>query len=143
MHDAFQSPATLLFVANELMNSPAVNHRESARVLYGATVQFRQAGRSERDVGYLYNISAGGVYVRTLAPPTNWDELWVEFTPPRSERAVHLEGTAVWTRPYGPGGNASVPSGFGLQISGGSQADTLRYRRCYSTYLAERTAVGA
>jgi hypothetical protein len=140
VHDAFQSPATLLFVANELMNRPAVDGRKSERLLYGAKVWFRHAGRDDIECGYLYNISGGGVYVRTLAPPQRWDEMWLEFVPPRSDRIVHLEGTAVWTRPFGPGGNATVPCGFGLQITGGSQADMLRYGRCYRTFLAERIA---
>lgn len=138
VHDAFQSPATLLFVANELMNRPAVDGRKSERLLYGAKVLFRHAGRDDLDSGYLYNISGGGVYVRTLAPPQRWDEMWLEFLPPRSDRLVHLEGTAVWTRPFGPGGNATVPCGFGVQITGGSKSDMVRYGRGYETYLAER-----
>ncbi len=140
VHDAFQSPATLLFVANELLNRPAVDGRKSERLLYGAKVLFRHAGRDDVESGYLYNISGGGVYVRTLAPPQRWDEMWLEFVPPRSDRLVHLEGTAVWTRPFGPGGNATVPCGFGVQITGGSRSDMVRYGRSYETYLAERVA---
>jgi CheY-like chemotaxis protein len=141
VHDAFQSPATLLFVANELVNRPSVDGRKSERLLYGATVRFRSAGRGNEDIGYLYNISEGGVYVRTLAPPERWDDMWLELMPPRSDRLVHLEGTAVWARPYGPGGNATVPCGFGLEITGGSAADMLRYGRSYRTYLAERVTL--
>src|SRR5690606_9878955 len=84
VHDGFACPSTLLFVANELLNRPAVEGRKSERLLYGTTVRFRSAGRGNTDVGYIYNISGGGMYIRTLAPPTRWEELWLEFTPPRS-----------------------------------------------------------
>jgi CheY-like chemotaxis protein/Tfp pilus assembly protein PilZ len=140
VHDAFAAPATLLFVANELLNKPAKDGRESERHLYGTSVRFRLAGRESDDTGYMYNVSKGGLYVRTLAPPERWDELWVEFTPPRSDRRVHLEGTAVWARRYGPGSLASVPTGFGVQITGGSKADLERYERGYGAFHAEREA---
>lgn len=141
IHDAFACPATLLFIANELVNRPAIEGRKSERLLYGTTVRFRHAGRGDTDVGYLYNISGGGLYVRTLAPPARWDELWLEFTPPRCDRIVHLEGTAVWARRYGPASSATVPCGFGVQITGGSKTDMLRYGRSYRTFLAERMAL--
>ena len=141
VHDAFASPATLLFVANELVNKPAEDGRKSERLLYGTSVRFRQAGRESEDIGYLYNISKGGLYVRTMAPPDRWDELWLEFVPPRSDRRVHIEGTVVWARRFGPAGSATVPTGFGVQITGGSKADLERYERSYSTFLAERVAI--
>ncbi|HHH31637.1 MAG TPA: hypothetical protein ENK57_25270 [Polyangiaceae bacterium] len=140
VHDAFATPETLLFVVNDLVNRPAVEARESERLLYGTTVRFRDAGRDNEDVGYLFNISAGGVYVRTLAPPPRLSELWLEFVPPRSDRLVHLEGKAVWVRQHGSSANATVPSGFGLQITGASKADMERYGRSYRTFLAERVA---
>ena len=141
VHDAFASPATLLFVANELMNRPAVDGRKSERLLYGAKVRFRNAGRDNSDVGYLYNISGGGVYVRTLAPPQRWAELWIELIPPRCDRMVHLEGTAVWCRRYGPGSHATVPCGFGMELTGGSAVDMDRYQLSYNTFLDERIAL--
>ena len=140
VHDAFSAPATLLFVANELVNKPGKDVRKSERVLYGTSVSFRQAGREVCDVGYMYNISEGGMYMRTLAPPERWEELWIEFTPPRSDRRVHLEGTTVWARKFGPSSIASVPPGFGVQITGGSKGDVERYEKSYQTFVAERVS---
>ena len=141
VHDAFAAPATLLFVANELLSTHGKDGRSSERLLYGASVRFRPAGRDGEESGYLFNIGAGGVYVCTLAIPERWDELWLEFSPPRSDRRVHLEGTVVWTRRYGPGGTATVPTGFGVQISGASQTANERYARSYEAFLAERVAL--
>jgi PilZ domain len=140
IHDAYSCPETLLFLANELVNQPAVEARSSERLLYGAAVRFRTAGRDNTDIGYLFNISGGGVYVRTLAAPAQHAELWLEFTPPRCDRLVHLEGTAVWARGFGPGSGATVPAGFGLQITGASDADRIRYLQSYETFRDERQA---
>lgn len=83
-------------------------------------------------------VGVGGLYVRTLAPPARGEELWLEFVPPRSDRSVHIEGAAVWTRAFGGGVAATVPCGFGVQISGGSERDLARYARSYRTFRAER-----
>lgn len=140
VHDAFAAPAALLFVTNERLNKPERDGRRSERLLYGATLRFRQAGRENDDVGYLYNLSEGGMYVRTLAPPPRWEEVWIEFQPPRSDRLVHLDATCVWVRKYGPSGTASVPPGFGVQVTGGSKADLGRYERSYRAFQEERQA---
>ncbi len=141
VHDAYASPASLLFLANELLNRPLSECRGSERLLYGASVRFRHAGRDDQDVGYLFNVSADGLYVCTLAPPDSGDELWLEFTPPRCDRRVHLEATAVWARRFGPGHGATVPCGFGAKIEGGSRADLARYSQGYATFLGERAAL--
>jgi CheY-like chemotaxis protein/Tfp pilus assembly protein PilZ len=138
VHDAFAAPATLLFVANELLNKPPKDVRGSERVLYGTSVRFRQAGREDDDIGYMYNLSEGGFYVRTYAAPERWDEMWLEFVPPRSDRRVHLEGRVVWVRGHGPGSSASVPPGFGVQLTGGSKGDLERYERGYRAFLEDR-----
>jgi Tfp pilus assembly protein PilZ len=140
VHDAFAAAATLLFVANELVNKPGKDVRKSPRLLYGTSVRYRLAGRENEDVGYMYNVSEGGLYVRTMAPPDRGDDLWLEFTPPRSDRRVHLEAKTVWARRFGPSAAASVPPGFGVEISGGSHTDTERYKKSYEAFLAERIA---
>ncbi len=142
VHDAFAAPATLLFVVNDALNQEAKDARKSERLLYGTSVRFRPAGRgrSDEDFGYTYNLSAGGLYVRSLALPDSGQELWLEFVPPRSDRVIHLEARALWTRGFGPGGAATVPSGFGVEIAGASSADMERYDRSYRVFLGERAA---
>ena len=112
--DAFAPPENVLFASNELKGG-AVNNRRSPRILYGTTVAFRGAGREKDDFGFSYNISEGGLYVRTLAPPED-DEVWIEMCPPRSERRVRLVGKVAWRRRFNHNENATVPPGFGLSI---------------------------
>jgi len=139
--DGFAPPENLLFVANELGRSGANDGRASLRLLFGTVVTFRQAGRDEDAFGCTYNISAGGLYVRTLAPLDRGDDVWLELRPPRSDRRVRLEGRVVWRRRFGPIESATVPPGFGVQITDAAKADLSRYEAGYRAFAAD--TVGA
>jgi Tfp pilus assembly protein PilZ/CheY-like chemotaxis protein len=139
--DGFAPPENLLFVANELGRSGATDGRASARLLYGTVVAFRTAGREKDAFGCSYNISAGGLYVRTLAPLDRGQDVWIELIPPRSDRRVRLEGKVVWRRRFGPIESATVPPGFGVQITDGAKGDMARYEAGYSAFSAD--TVGA
>jgi DNA-binding response OmpR family regulator len=119
--DGFAAPENVLFASNELL-AAAVNNRKSPRLLYGTTVAFRGAGRERDEHGFTYNVSAGGLYVRTLAPPDD-DECWIELKPPRSDRMVRLVVKVAWRRRFNFNENATVPPGFGAQICDGARAD--------------------
>jgi DNA-binding response OmpR family regulator/Tfp pilus assembly protein PilZ len=138
--DGFAPPENLLFVANELGRS-GIDGRASPRLLYGAVVAFRHAGRDEDAFGCTYNLSAGGLYVRTLAPVNSDEDVWLELKPPRSDRRVRLEGKVRWRRRFGPIESATVPPGFGVKIVDGSKADLLRYEAGYQAFADD--TVGA
>ncbi len=129
--DAYAPPENVLFASNELKGG-SVNNRKSPRILYGTTVAFRGAGREKDDFGFSYNISEGGLYVRTLAPPED-DEVWVELCPPRSERRVRVVGKVAWRRRFNHNENATVPPGFGLSIVDGAKADIQAWNDAYQT----------
>ncbi len=139
--DGFAPPENLLFVANELSRSGAADGRASARLLYGTVVAFRQAGRDQDAFGCTYNISGGGLYVRSLAPLDRGEDVWIELIPPRSDRRVRLEGKVVWRRRFGPIELATVPPGFGVQITDGAKGDLARYEAGYRAFSAD--TVGA
>jgi Tfp pilus assembly protein PilZ/CheY-like chemotaxis protein len=134
--DGFAPPENVLFLVNELLNRRGVDQRASPRVLYGTAVAFRAAGRDEDEIGFSYNVSAGGLYVRTLAPLDAGQELWLEMWPPRSERRVRLAGTVAWKRPFGPTEGATVPAGFGVKITDGLAGDLERWRAGYDAFAA-------
>jgi DNA-binding response OmpR family regulator len=119
--DGFASPENVLFVANELASNRPDN-RATVRLAHGTLVRFRGAGREEDDVGFTYNVSGGGIYVRTLAPPID-DEVWVELCPPRLDRRVRLVGRVAWRRSFSFSETATVPPGFGMQIMDGAARD--------------------
>lgn len=129
--DSFAPPENVVFLANELGRSGAPDNRASRRLLYGALVHFRSAGREHDTLGLTYNISVGGMYVRSLAPPVE-DTLWLELTPPRTERRVRLEAQVCWRRAFGPSTLATVPPGFGVRISDGAKAELSAWERGYA-----------
>ncbi|MDP9002121.1 MAG: PilZ domain-containing protein [Myxococcota bacterium] len=132
--DGFAPPENVLFLTNELRSQRGVDQRATPRVLYGTNIAFGAAGREQDEVGFSYNVSAGGVYVRTLAPLDAGQELWLEMWSPRSERRVRLAGTVAWRRPFGPTEGATVPAGFGVKITDGLAGDLERWRDGYGMF---------
>jgi hypothetical protein len=131
--DSFAPPENIVFLANELGRGNANDQRASRRLLYGTMVAFRSAGRDQDDFGLSYNVSEGGLYVRSLAPPVD-DTVWLELRPPRTERLVRLEARVCWRRGYGGSAMATVPPGFGLEIVDGSRADREAWGAGYRSF---------
>jgi DNA-binding response OmpR family regulator len=139
--DGFAPAENVVFLANELERGGANDKRASRRLLYGTSVSFRGAGRDLDDTGFSYNVSIGGLYVRTLSPPED-DIVWVELRPPRSERRVRLEGRVVWRRKFGPSEGATVPPGFGVAINDATKRDLEGWREGYTAF-AQMLGYGA
>lgn len=135
--DAFAPPENVLFLANELMRPRGTDNRRSARVLFGTRVSFRVAGREEDETGFTYNVSEGGLYVRTAAPVEPGEEVWLELWPPRSERRVRLAGRVAWRRHLGPNDFATVPAGFGVELTEGLAGDLDRWRAGYRAFAGQ------
>jgi DNA-binding response OmpR family regulator/Tfp pilus assembly protein PilZ len=140
VYDAYAPIENVLFFANEVLRGRFLENRSTPRLLFGATIAFRLAGRDRDEVGYTYNISGGGMYVRTMAPLSAGDEAWLELQPPRTDRRVRLEGKVIWRRVFGSGSGATVPPGFGLSISGGSERDMERFRVGYEAFAKDMAA---
>jgi len=131
--DAFAPAENILFVSNEMSRPCDVDKRATPRLLYGTTVAFRGRGREQDDFGYTYNISEGGLYVRTLAPPD--DELvWLELCPPRADRRVRLVGKVAWRRGLGSSQYATVPAGFGVELVDGARMDREAWTEGYRAF---------
>jgi hypothetical protein len=120
-------PEDIVFMANELFSMPTKNKRSTPRILFGTTVRYRPEGMDEDELGFSYNVSQGGIFVRTLAPPQE-QFIWLEVKPPGSPMRVRLLGEVVWRRNYGPNGHATVPPGFAIRIVDGAQRDIQRWR---------------
>jgi hypothetical protein len=95
---------------------------------------FRAAGREEDEIGFSYNISGGGLYVRSLAPLDQGQEVWLEMFAPRAERHLRLAGTVAWKRPFASGERATVPAGFGIKIIAGLAEDLERWTAGYDAF---------
>lgn len=125
----------LLFVVNELLNPAPAELRSSPRLLHASLCTFRPAGVPIPRFGVTFNISRGGVFVRTLDLPELGESVWVEFRPPSSDAAVHLRGTVAW-RTLGGG----TPPGFAVQLLAHRcpSDDLAMYRERYQWLLDSR-----
>src|SRR5690606_12894809 len=84
--DRAAAPDEILYAANEILLAPAETRRKAPRLPYGACTWIRAVGTGEDVVGFSYNVSTGGAFVRTLYPFAPGDAVWLEIAPPRSER---------------------------------------------------------
>lgn len=123
-------PEDVLFTSNELLGG-ARHARSSARILYGTVVAFRDAGADDDELGFSYNVSAGGVYVRTLAPAPE-GRVWLELRPPRSKSRVRLEGRVAWKRSFFDASGATSPPGFGVELVDGLGDGLEAWREAYA-----------
>lgn len=123
-------PENVLFTSNELIGRGARPQRSSERVLFGTPVFFRAAGGESDEIGFCYNVSLGGLYVRTLAPAPD-DTLWLELRPARAKHRVRLEARVAWRRTFQEMHGATVPPGFGVEIIDGLGDSLTIWREAY------------
>lgn len=126
-------PDHLLFVANELLRPGVSNLRASPRILHDALCAYRPAGEIQPMLGLTYNLSRGGLYVRTLDPPAAGTSIWFELRPPGERECVHLRGQVMWARTMERGPGGASPAGFGVRIAREScpPEDLARYEAAF------------
>ena len=110
------SPEDILFLANEIVFGKGHRQREW-RALYGTPVAFRPLGATTDDYGFTYDVSPGGLYVRSLLPCES-DDVEVDLRPPERDERVRLLGKVVRRFAFGSGSVASAPPGFGVKVVG-------------------------
>ncbi len=130
----------ILYVSNDLGGAYASSARQEQRHAYGTMVAFRATGSDADEYGYTYNVSAHGMYVRTLAPPVD-AQVWLELRPPAAQRRVRLVGEIKWRRNFGRLGTATAPPGFGLRIVDALAADQDLWMRGVTTLGDETQAL--
>jgi CheY-like chemotaxis protein/Tfp pilus assembly protein PilZ len=119
LFDTSGDPGQIVFVANQLLTEEFTQLRASKRLVYGVPIHFggvQNGSAGTRTFGYTYNISLGGLFVRTLTPPAMGTVLDLSFTPPAGRGRVLVTGQVVW-RQEQPVGRNGVPCGFGLQYA--------------------------
>jgi DNA-binding response OmpR family regulator len=131
---AYLPPESVLFSSNEMLSGTDKVERQSPRMLYGTCVWFRGAGSDEDELGLSYNISAGGLFVRTLLPPED-GQVWLELRPPRHKRRVRLAARVAWRRGFDLASTAAAPPGFGVQILDGLGDDRQQFVDGFHTLI--------
>jgi DNA-binding response OmpR family regulator len=115
---AYGPPEDVLFETNRMIEPRSTDGRGDARHLFGTIVRLHFGGSEHFEIGYTYNVSPLGLFVRTLLlPPAETLEL--SIVPPGTTRRIRLEGRVVWRREFGATRREPVPAGFGIQLTGG------------------------
>jgi Tfp pilus assembly protein PilZ len=125
--DEAAAPDSVLFLSNELRCTVRPNLRATPRVLHGTRVFLHAA--TGVVTGFSYNISEGGLFVRTLSPMRVGDEVGIDLVAPLSSRVVRPMGRVAWQRPFGPLAGAISPPGVGLHVTTGAPDDWSFYRQ--------------
>jgi CheY-like chemotaxis protein/Tfp pilus assembly protein PilZ len=113
--DVEADPAQIAFTANQLVVGASRSMRRSARLTYETAARFDVLAGGHAEWGYTYNINRGGIYVRTLTPPSLGLDLMLELVPPYGQQRVTIEGRVVWRQEYC--GSKGYPPGFGVQYA--------------------------
>jgi hypothetical protein len=132
--DSYAPPDAVLLVVNE-MKRAGQNRRGTERALYSSLAAFRPVGHSRDELGFVHNISEGGLYLRTLVKPEG-DLAWVELTPPGSPQRVRLEIRIAWRTPLARHRESGVPTGFGGQIVDGTRSSLAQWKEGYQRLMA-------
>jgi type IV pilus assembly protein PilZ len=79
---------------------------------------------------YITDISATGIFIRTVAPEPAGTHLNLRFSlPPDAapdDRAFELDGEVIWVNPYRPGAPDSTHPGMGVRFLGLDDDDRRR-----------------
>ena len=114
LHDETLDPSQIIAVANGVLVAERAARRRSPRVPYATPVCLGQAEVRCR-WGMSWNLSADGLYVRTLDAPPIGTALELELRPPHGRGRTMVAGNVVWRQPYS--GQRGYPPGFGFMLS--------------------------
>jgi CheY-like chemotaxis protein len=137
--DRFAPTECILFLANELVAGFARDNRAETRFIYGTIVGFRAVGAEHDDHAFTYNVSGGGMYIRSLAPPPA-NTLWLEVRPPSTTPRVRLLAEVAWRRSAGSSAAATAPPGFGLKLLEGLGDGMENWKRGVRIWVAQSRA---
>jgi CheY-like chemotaxis protein len=114
LHDETLDPSQIIAVANGVLVAERTARRRSPRVPYATPVHLGQADVRCR-WGMSWNLSADGLYVRTLDAPPIGTALELELQPPHGRGRAIVAGNVVWRQAYS--GQRGYPPGFGFMLS--------------------------
>jgi DNA-binding response OmpR family regulator len=107
----------LLFQISNVTRPAVAELRATQRVFWATMVAFRTLPEIEPSLGLTYDVSLGGIFVRTTdAPPggsvVNLDLRFPEVT----SQVLSLRARVVWVHQLRPGAAGKTPAGFGTEI---------------------------
>ena len=116
-------PEFALLAGERCVETPArAEKRRASRWLHMRSVAFKAASESYALRGVTYDISSGGVAVRTAAPLREGAEILFGFWRRPGEPMLRLKGTVTWRRSFDAPRGGRTRSGFGVELRDGDAA---------------------
>jgi CheY-like chemotaxis protein len=107
----------LLFQVSEVTRPPAAELRATPRTFFAAFCAFRPADQIVPTYAVTYNVSGGGLFVRTLDAPPSGSVVAINLQLPSAEKpVVTIHAKVVWVQRPTHGSTGPTPDGFGAQI---------------------------
>ncbi len=122
----------ILFRINRILYPDKEAIRVNPRVVENLLVRY-QIDES-LFTGYSFNISTGGVFIRTVYPPPENTRLELSFNLPRGGKPIRTAGTVVWRSEYRPDAPMAYPPGIGVKFTAIDQQD----RRAITDHILSR-----
>jgi uncharacterized protein (TIGR02266 family) len=105
----------ILFRINRILFPEKRDLRKNPRVEDNILVRYRI--RDAIFSGYSFNISSGGLFIRTISPPPEKTKIRLSFDLPRNGKSIRSNGTVVWRNEYRPDGPMAYPPGIGVKFT--------------------------
>lgn len=93
------------------------DRRQKPRVPFASTVKYRFYGHEEWQIGYGYDLSETGIFVRSLTPVAAKQPVEVQFKLSDDGKSLEAKGLSIWTNAFGPRDIFSFPYGMGLAFA--------------------------
>jgi uncharacterized protein (TIGR02266 family) len=122
----------ILFRINRILYPDKEAIRTNPRVVENILVRYTVD--DSLFTGYSFNISTGGVFIRTVYPPPENTPVELRFTLPRSDKSIRALGTVVWRNEYRPEAPMAYPPGIGVKFTGIDHGD----RRAITDHILSR-----
>jgi hypothetical protein len=107
----------LLFQVNEVTRPPAAELRATPRLYLSTYCAFRRMTELNPTHALTYNVSEGGLFIRTLDPPPAGTVVSIDLRLPRTGTlVVTLRARVVWVQKPVHGSAGPTPLGFGVEI---------------------------
>lgn len=107
----------ILAKINFLLQREAIDVRPHERVPFFSVVEFRANPDDEWLSGFAYDISTGGIFIRTMTPfpPLSSIEMKVRFFAAKDD--VYCRGVVAWANAFNSRSAFSYPLGMGVRFS--------------------------
>jgi len=90
--------------------------RSSERIPFFSVVDFSVDGATW-STGFSYDLSAGGLFVRTLTPAPPHTELRLQVRSVSESSSEHSSGVVAWANPYWPRSSFTAAVGMGIRLT--------------------------